>query len=43
MDKSFFQVLATAEEYNIDLKTAAFKIAIESIYNKYKNLGGIDI
>jgi glutamate dehydrogenase/leucine dehydrogenase len=43
MDKSFSEVLLVAEEYNVDLKTAAFKIAIESIYNKYKNLGGINI
>jgi glutamate dehydrogenase (NAD(P)+) len=43
MDNSFNQVLLVAEEYNVDLKTAAFKIAIESIYNKYKNLGGINI
>lgn len=41
MDNSFDKVLSTAEEFNTDLKTAAFKIAIESIYNKYKNLGGI--
>lgn len=43
MDKSFYEVLNIAEEFNVDLKTAAFKIAIESIYNKYKNLGGINI
>lgn len=40
MDGSFKKVLQTAEEYNInDLKTAAFKIAIESIYSKTKNIG----
>jgi glutamate dehydrogenase/leucine dehydrogenase len=43
MDKSFKDVLDVAEEFNVDLKTAAFKIAIESIYNKYKHLGGINI
>jgi glutamate dehydrogenase (NAD(P)+) len=43
MDNSFKQVLDVAQEYSCDLKTAAFKIAIESIYNKSKNLGGLDI
>jgi glutamate dehydrogenase (NAD(P)+) len=43
MDSSFKKVLEVAEEYDTELKTAAFKIAIESIYNKYKNLGGIHI
>lgn len=38
MDKSFKKVLQIAEEYDIDLKTAAFKIAIESIYQKYSSL-----
>lgn len=43
MDQSFREVLSVAEEFSVDMKTAAFKIAIESIYNKYKNLGGINI
>lgn len=43
MDNSFRDVLAVAEEFNIDLKTAAFKLAIERIYNQYKNLGGFHL
>jgi glutamate dehydrogenase (NAD(P)+) len=39
MDNSFFEVLAQAEECNMDLKTAAFKIAIDRIYAKYKGQG----
>ena len=43
MDKSFNKVLLTAEEFDMDLKTAAFKIAIEKIYDQYKNTGAISI
>lgn len=43
MDNSFKQGLDIAKEFSCDLKSAAFKITIEKIYNKPKNLGGIDI
>jgi glutamate dehydrogenase (NAD(P)+) len=36
MDNSFKEVLEQAEEFNMDLKHAALKIAIERIYAKYK-------
>jgi glutamate dehydrogenase (NAD(P)+) len=39
IDNSFQKVLNVAEEYDLDLKTAAFKIAIEKIYEKYKTTG----
>jgi glutamate dehydrogenase (NAD(P)+) len=41
MDQSFTNVLEVAEEFNIDLRTAAYKIALERIYEKYKSIGGI--
>ncbi len=43
MDGSFKNVLEQAEEFNTDIRTAAYKIAIERIYNKYKNLGAISL
>lgn len=43
MDNSFKEVLAVAEEYSVDLKTAAFKIAIERIHAQYWNLGGLHL
>jgi glutamate dehydrogenase (NAD(P)+) len=41
MDKSFKDVLMQADEFDTDLRTAAYKIAVERIYLKYKDLGGI--
>jgi glutamate dehydrogenase (NAD(P)+) len=43
MDGSFKNVLEQAEEFDTDIRTAAYKIAIERIYNKYKNLGAISL
>lgn len=43
IDTSFKQVLAVAEENDCDLRTAAYKIAIDRIYDQYKSLGGINI
>lgn len=43
MDNSFLKVLEVAEEHSLDLRTAAFKIAIERIYNVVKHSGGVNI
>lgn len=43
IDGSFNHVLEVAEEYSIDLRTAAFKIAIERIYNTVQYSGGLNI
>ncbi len=43
IDNSFKRVLETAREFDIDLKTAAFKIAIEEMHNKYQNYGSIHV
>jgi len=37
IDNSFVNVLDTAEEFNLNMRGAAYKIAIERIYNGYKN------
>jgi glutamate dehydrogenase (NAD(P)+) len=43
MDNSFMEVLKEAEEFDMDLKCASLKIAIERIYNKYKSQPGINM
>ena len=43
MDGSFKNVLEQAEEFDTDLRTAAYKIAIERIYNKYKHTGAMSL
>lgn len=43
MDTSFLNVLNTAEEYKTDLRDAAYLIALNRIYEKYKCTGGISI
>jgi len=43
MDISFTNMLNTAEEYKIDLRDAAYLIALNRIYDKYKCTGGISI
>ncbi len=43
VDNSFKTVLNYSEEYKLTLREAAYKIAIERIYNNIKNLGGVSI
>jgi glutamate dehydrogenase (NAD(P)+) len=43
IDGSFKHVLDVAQEFECDMRTASYKIAIERIYNKYKNLGAISL
>lgn len=43
IDNSFSSILNTAEEYNTDLRDAAYLIALNRIYEKCKSTGGISI
>ena len=43
MDNSFNKLLEVAEEKNIDLRTAAYTIALERLYEKCKSTGGISL
>ena len=43
MDTSFLNVLNTAEEHKINLRDAAYLIALNRIYEKYRCTGGISI
>lgn len=43
LDNSFKHCLSQAEEFDIDLRTASYKIAVERIYNKNKSLGVMSI
>ncbi len=40
LDNSFLNALQTAEQHNIDLKTACIKIALERIFNRYYESSG---
>jgi glutamate dehydrogenase/leucine dehydrogenase len=42
-DNSFRKMLEVAEENNIDLRTAAYTIALERLYEKCKSTGGLSL